>query len=82
MISTKEKLCSKLSEDQKIRNVAELLHILLATPNEAEKYAKMMQSNSWDKYAYHYNIEILNLFDSELQLINTKAMIKSKLKEL
>ena len=30
---------------------------------------------------HHCNIEILNLFDSELQLINTKNMIKNKLKE-
>ena len=29
-----------------------------------------------------YNIEILNLFDPELQLINAKPMIKRKLKEL
>ena len=33
-----------------------------------------MQSNS--------SIEILNLFDPELQLINTKPMIKNKSKEL
>ena len=31
---------------------------------------------------HYYNIEILNLFDPELQLINTKTVIKSKLKEL
>ena len=41
-----------------------------------------MQSNSSDKYLHHYNIEILNLFDSELQLINTKPVIKSKFKDL
>ena len=29
-----------------------------------------------------YNIDILNPFDPELQLINTKPMIKSQLKEL
>ena len=33
------------------------------------------------KYNY-YNVEILNLFDPELQLINTKPVIKNKLKEL
>ena len=33
-------------------------------------------------YIHCYNIEILNLFDQELQLINTKLMIKNKLKEL
>ena len=42
----------------------------------------MMQSNSSDNCVHHYNVEVLNLFDTELQLINTKPMIKSKLKEL
>ena len=31
---------------------------------------------------HHYNIEILNLFDPELQLIKTNPAIKNKLKEL
>ena len=31
---------------------------------------------------HHYNIDILNLFDPELQLIKTKPAIKNKLKEL
>ena len=29
---------------------------------------------------HHYNAKILNLFDPELQLINTKPVIKNKLK--
>ena len=41
-----------------------------------------MQSNSSDKYLHRYNIEILYLFHPESQLINTKYMIKNKLKEL
>ena len=41
-----------------------------------------MQLSSSDKYVHRYNIEILNLFETELQLINTKPMIKNKLKEL
>ena len=41
-----------------------------------------MQSNSSDKYVYRYNIKILNLLDPRLQFINTKPMIKNKLKEL
>ena len=36
-----------------------------------------MRLNSSDKYVHRYNIEILNLFDPELQLVNTKPMIKS-----
>ena len=31
---------------------------------------------------HHYNVKILNLFDPELQLTNTKPVIKSKLKGL
>ena len=30
---------------------------------------------------HHYNAEILNLFDPELQMITTKPIIKNKLKE-
>ena len=41
-----------------------------------------MQSNSSDNCVPHYNLDILNLFDPELQLINTKPVIKNKLKEL
>ena len=41
-----------------------------------------MQSSLSDKYLHRYNIEILNLFDSELQLISAKTIIKNKLKEL
>ena len=42
----------------------------------------MMQSSSSDNCICHYNIKILNLFDPELQLINTKPIIKNKLEEL
>ena len=41
-----------------------------------------MQSNSSDNCIHCYKVEILNLVDPELQLINTKPMIKNKLKEL
>ena len=41
-----------------------------------------MQPNCSDNCVHHYSVEILNLFDPELQLINTKPMIKIKLKEL
>ena len=42
----------------------------------------MMQSNSSNNAMHHHNVEILNLSGPELELINTKSMIKSKLKEL
>ena len=77
--STKEKLYSKLNEEQNLRKVAKLLYVFLTTPDEVEKY---VQSNSSDNCVHQYNVEILNIFDPELQLINTKPMIKNKLKEL
>ena len=68
--------------EQNLRKPAKYLYIFLRTPDEVEKY---MQSNSADICIHHYNVDILNLFDRELQLINTKPVIKnikSKLKEL
>ena len=41
-----------------------------------------MQSDSSDNCAHCYSIEILNLFDPELQPINTKPIIKNKLERL
>ena len=73
---------SELNEEQNLRKVAKLLYIFLTTPDEVEKYTKMMQPNSSNNCAHHYNIIILSLFDPELQTINTKPMIKNKLKEL
>ena len=73
---------SKLSEEQNLKKVAESLHIFLTTHDEVEKYAKIIQLNSPDKYVRRHNIGILNLFDPKLQLINNKILIKNKLKEL
>ena len=71
----------KLIKEQNLRKVSKLLYIFLTTTDELEKYAKMMHSNSSDNCAYRYNVEILNPFDLEL-LINSKTMIKKKIKEL
>ena len=43
---------------------------------------KTIQPNSFGKCVPSYNIVILNLFHPELQLMNTKPIIKDKLKEL
>ena len=48
-------------------------YIFLAKYDEKEKYAK---SDSSDTCIHCYNVEILNTFDLELQLINTEPMIK------
>ena len=73
---------SKLKQEKNLRNVAKSFYIFLTTLDEVEKYAKMIESNSSDKCVHHYIVEILNLFDPELQLINTKPMIKDKFKKL
>ena len=64
-----------IKEEQNLRKVANLLYFFLLTPDE-------VQSNSSDNHMHHYNVKILNLFDPELQLINTKPVIKNKLKGL
>ena len=40
-----------------------------------------MHLDSSDKCMHRYNVVLLNIFDPELQLINSNPMIKSKLKE-
>ena len=66
-----------IREDNNRRKLAQLLYIFLTTPDEVEKY---VQSRSTDNCIYYYNVKILNIFDPKLQLINTKPMIKNKLK--
>ena len=62
----KEKLCSKINE-QNPRKVVESLYIFLITP---------------DNCVHHHNIEILNLFDPELQVINTWTYYKKQIKRI
>ena len=50
-----------------LEKVAKSLFIFVTTPNEVEKYPKIMQSNSSVNCIHCYNIQILNLFDPELQ---------------
>ena len=57
--------------EQNLRRVAKLLYIFLATPDEGEKY---VESNCCYNCVHHFNVEILNRFDPELQLINTKPL--------
>ena len=63
-----------ITEEQNLRKVAKSLYIFLTTPDEV----KLKSSNNC---IHRYNIETLNLLDAELQLINTKPVIKNKLKE-
>ena len=57
-----------------------MLYNFVAITDKAKKYAEMMRSSSSDNYMWHYNVKILNLFDPELQMINTKPIMKDKLK--
>ena len=64
-------------KEQSLRKVAQSLYIFLTTPDEVKKYVEIMQSSSSDNCIHNYNVETLNIFDSELQLINTKPIIKN-----
>ena len=66
----------------KLRKVAKWYYIFLTTPDEVEEHVEIIQSNSSDNGMHHYNVEIFNIADLELKLINTKQIIKNKLKEL
>ena len=61
-----------IKEGQNLRKVAKSLYIFLTTTDE-------VQSSSSDNCI---NVKIVNLFDLEVQLINTKPVIKNKLKAL
>ena len=60
-------------KEENLRKVAKSLSVFLTTPDE-------VQSSSFDNCVHDYNVEILNLIDMEVQLINTKPVIKNKLK--
>ena len=64
-----------IKEEKSLRKIAKWLYNFLKTPDE-------VQSNSSDNCIHHYKVKILNLFDTELQLIYTKPVIKTKLKSL
>ena len=79
----RDRLYSKQSEEQNHRKVAKSLYIFLKMFLKTfDKVDKYVQSNTSDNCVHCYNVEILNLFYPELQLINTKPTIKKKLKEL
>ena len=73
--STREKLHAKLREQPNFKKVAKSLYIFL--PGEVEKYVQSYSSGNCIRCS---NVEILNLFDPELQLIHTKPMNKNQLK--
>ena len=68
----KEKLYSKISKKQNLIKVTKSLDISLKTPDR-------VRSISSDNCIHLYNVEILNLFDPELQLKNAESAIKALL---
>ena len=78
-INLSEYYFKSLRDEKNLRKVVRLIYIFIATHDDVEKY---VQSNSSDNCIHCYNVEILNIFDPELQLNNTKPMIKNKLKGL
>ena len=68
-----------IKEEWNLRKASKSLHIFLTTHDEVEQN---VQLNSSDNCIHHYNVEILNLFDQELQLINTKPVINKKINKL
>ena len=52
-----------------------MFYFFLTTLNE-------VQSKTSANCIHHYNVNFLNIFDPELQPINTKSVIKNKLKSL
>ena len=64
-----------IRDEENLEKVTKSLYIFLTTPGEVMKY---VQWNSSGNRVHHDNAEILNLFYPELQLTNTKKVIKSK----
>ena len=68
-----------------------MFYTFLTTADEVEKYVQLVektetkirvQSSSSGDCLCCYNIKIMHIYDPELQLINTKHVIKNKLKDL
>ena len=64
-----------IKKENNLPKVAKAPYFFLTTPDD-------VQLNSSDSCLRHFNLKILILFDPELQLINAKPDIKSKLKGL
>ena len=82
ILNLQKKNCILSQIKQNFRKIDKSLDIFLTTPDEVDKYAKMMQSNTSDNCLHRYDVMILNLFETKSQLINTKPMIKKKVKRI
>ena len=64
-----------IKEEQNLIKVSKSFYLFLTTPDE---WGKTVQSNFYDYCINHCNVEVLNLFDPDLQLMNIKPVIKNK----
>ena len=65
-----------------LKSIREKQNLRKAAKSKFDEVEKYVQLNSSDNCVHCYNVEILNTFDSELEPINTKPMIRIKLKEI
>ena len=75
ILNLQKKNCILSQIKQNFRKIDKSLDIFLTTPDEVDKYAKMMQSNTSDNCLHRYDVMILNLFE-------TKSLIKKKVKRI
>ena len=68
---------NSIKEEKNLRKASKSLYIFRTKPGEVEKY---MESNCSGNCLCHYNVEILNIFDPELQLTDTKLVNKKEIK--
>ena len=88
---TREKFYTKLVEEKTVVKFTESFYTFL-TPDKVGRYVELtdktpeikilMHSIFSNNCVQHYNINILIVFDPELQLINTKTIIKNKFIDL
>lgn len=87
VLNLQEKNCILNYGKNNLRKIAELFYIFLTTPGKVEEHVELIgkmsaakttiQPSCFHESVHTYDIEILNLFDLELQLINTKNAIKT-----
>ena len=70
------KFSKQFKSARKEQNLRKVAKSLLYLPNNTDEVEKYVQSSYSNNCIHRYNVEILNIFDLELQLINSKQTIK------
>ena len=84
--SKNEIIHSKLDEETIIRRVDELLYTSLRILGKVEKFDELLDELKTKTTDFwwlqtHYNINILNPFNPQLELINVKSLVQKKKKK-